>query len=569
MPTLKPGDVETAPGSPIDEPGGRLRFAVPTSANGNGSIEGVRQSEESLTLSEASLWASGQTGRNVTASNISYLIRYDRIAATVIDGDMRVPVSELARYYRKSAGRSEEAYKRQLGDDLNWRLSFEQYKESETTKHVHRLHPYKGKFIPQLVEYFLDAHTDEFKEAACFTAGDLILDPFCGSGTTLVQANELGLHAIGVDVSRFNAMISNLKLSRLSLLDLAQVANHASRHIAANETGQRARDFEEELLAELKAFNAEHFPSPEFRRSVKSGAIDEDRYGSEQAEAFKPRYYRLLQKHCINNEIVDGSGRFMDSWYLESVRSEVCSALSFIDGIADAAVQNVLRLILSRTVRSSRATTHSDLATLIKPVTETYYCGKHSKICKPLFSMLGWWRRYSEDTVKRKAQFDKIRTETMQLCLTGDSRAIDLPSALAAENPELAALVRQNGIQGIFSSPPYVGLIDYHEQHAYAYELFNLPRNDAWEIGPMKSGSGRQARRDYANGISQTLANCLKFMADDCHIFLVANDKFGLYPGIAEQAGLLIHQEYKRPVLNRSEGDKGAYAETIFHLRRR
>ena len=30
-------------------------------------------------------------------------------------------------------------------------------KEAETTKHVHRLHPYKGKFIPQLVEYFLDS----------------------------------------------------------------------------------------------------------------------------------------------------------------------------------------------------------------------------------------------------------------------------------------------------------------------------------------------------------------------------------------------------------------------------
>ena len=34
-------------------------------------------------------------------------------------------------------------------------LSFEDVREYERTKHVHRLHPYLGKFIPQLVEVFL------------------------------------------------------------------------------------------------------------------------------------------------------------------------------------------------------------------------------------------------------------------------------------------------------------------------------------------------------------------------------------------------------------------------------
>jgi len=34
-------------------------------------------------------------------------------------------------------------------------LSFANVSEYERTKHVHRLHPYLGKFIPQLVEVFL------------------------------------------------------------------------------------------------------------------------------------------------------------------------------------------------------------------------------------------------------------------------------------------------------------------------------------------------------------------------------------------------------------------------------
>ena len=521
-----------------------------------------------MSFAQASVWASNFTGRNVTPSNIAYLVNYGLITPVEDSGSFKVSVSELEQYYQRRSRFNEDAYSRKLGDAINWHLSFEEYKEAETTKHVHRLHPYKGKFIPQLVEYFLDAHIDGFKSEACFVPGDIILDPFCGSGTTLVQANELGMHAVGIDVSLFNTMISNLKLSRISLTDLAKSAADTGSAIATNPSGQRARAFEEDLLAELKIFNGRFFPSPAFRRQVRSGAIDEEVYGAERTREFSPHFYRLLNKHRVSNNIGTGSDRFIDNWFLASVRNEIDSARRFLDGVEDSNLRNVLRLVLSRTVRSSRATTHSDLATLVKPVTETYYCGKHGKVCKPLFSMLGWWRRYADDTIKRKAQFEKVCTDTRQVCLTGDSRNIDIISALQAADSELGNLARHRKIRGIFSSPPYVGMIDYHEQHAYAYELFNLPRNDASEIGAMFAGRSRQARKDYVKGIAQVLVNCQHYMVADCDIFLVANDKFGLYPHIAENAGLQIVKEYKRPVLNRSEGDKGAYSETIFHMRR-
>ncbi|MGQ9848402.1 MAG: DNA methyltransferase [Bacteroidales bacterium] len=61
-----------------------------------------------------------------------------------------------------------------LGDDL----TFLSIREFERTKHVHRLHPYLGKFIPQLVEVFLKKY---------FKKGNTILDPFSGSGTTLIE----------------------------------------------------------------------------------------------------------------------------------------------------------------------------------------------------------------------------------------------------------------------------------------------------------------------------------------------------------------------------------------------
>ncbi len=144
---------------------------------------------ELLTIQQASKWASEHLKRNVTEANISYLVQYGRVRKRADNGSILIDKDELIEYYRSYFGKREISWKDRLGHDVNWALSFESYKEKETTKHVHRLHPYKGKFIPQLVEYFLDDHTDDFKTEVFFGKGDIVLDPFCGSGTALVQAN--------------------------------------------------------------------------------------------------------------------------------------------------------------------------------------------------------------------------------------------------------------------------------------------------------------------------------------------------------------------------------------------
>ena len=79
---------------------------------------------------------------------------------------------------------TQEALYKELDLDLSW--SERDLPERERTKHVHRLHPYLGKFIPQLVEALIDRY---------FRVGEHVLDPFAGSGTTLVQALESGFDA--------------------------------------------------------------------------------------------------------------------------------------------------------------------------------------------------------------------------------------------------------------------------------------------------------------------------------------------------------------------------------------
>ena len=62
--------------------------------------------------------------------------------------------------------------------------------------------------------------------------------------------------------------------------------------------------------------------------------------------------------------------------------------------------------------------------------------------------------------------------------ITGDSRTIDIFEKLEKQNPEFAKILKKQRIAGIFCSPPYVGQIDYHEQHAYAYDLLGFKRKD-------------------------------------------------------------------------------------------
>src|SRR5437879_2659320 len=128
--------------------------------------------------------------------------------------------------------------------DLSW--SERELPERERTKHVHRLHPYLGKFVPQLVEAMLERY---------FRAGQRVLDPFAGSGTTLVQALESGLDATGVDIAAFNCLLMGVKTSAYNLFALeTEIRDALSRHGDSSEPSEYVRAWyapqaAEELLA--------------------------------------------------------------------------------------------------------------------------------------------------------------------------------------------------------------------------------------------------------------------------------------------------------------------------------
>ena len=356
-------------------------------------------------------------------------------------------------------------------------------------------------------------------------------------------------------------------MEKHDLVLIEETINKLTLHLKKFQETKNNIIFEEHLLSELSKFNDKYFPSPEYKRKIADGTINESEYSKEKEKMFLFTYNILIQKYGIKVK-QDRKDTFLDKWFLNPVREEIEFLSKEIKEIENVDVKDVLTIILSRTVRSCRATTHADLATLKEPVTTTYYCKKHGKICKPIFSIGKWWEFYTKDTLQRLREFDKLRTDTFQICISGDSRTVNIFDEIKRKNPDFADLLVRQKIKGIFSSPPYVGLIDYHEQHAYAYEMFGFERNDELEIGPLSKGQGEEQRISYVKAIAGVLSNCKKYLQEDYDVFLVANDKFNLYPKIADLAGMKIVNKFKRPVLNRVEKDRETpYSETIFHLK--
>ena len=109
-----------------------------------------------VSITDASKWATKAINKKVTTANIQYLINYGRVDTYSYEGSVLVDLESLQEYYSNRDKQIKDLYVANFGKNINWNLSFDSYSESETTKHVHKLHPYKGKYIPQLVEYFLD-----------------------------------------------------------------------------------------------------------------------------------------------------------------------------------------------------------------------------------------------------------------------------------------------------------------------------------------------------------------------------------------------------------------------------
>jgi DNA methylase len=366
--------------------------------------------------------------------------------------------------------RTQDALYEEIDLELSW--SERELPERERTKHVHRLHPYLGKFVPQLVETLL---------ARYVAPGGSVLDPFAGSGTTLVQSLESGHDATGVDVAAFNCVLMRVKTARYN-----------------------------EFVLE-----------------------------SEVRDALG-RLGRIGGRSPANDYI----GR----WFAPRAAAELLGFRSLIDDYEHA---DVLRVVLARAARSARLTTHFDLDFPRSPQVGPYWCHKHKRECRPVERSEHFIRRYALDTLARIKAFARVRSREHEASvLHGDARGLAL-----------------GRFDAVITSPPYPGLIDYHEQHRYAYELLDLDDRRGFEVGAAAAGTSKAAIAAYSDGIVEVLSNVRASLRPGAPVAIVVNDRRRLYEEILDRARLRLEHRLVRHVNRRTGRRAGEFYEDVLIAR--
>ena len=96
-----------------------------------------------IPIDDAAEWASNYLKKNVSESNIFYLVNYGKIKKYKENDRVLINKNELKKYYDEFIIKRKEKWKEEMGEDLNWDLALIEFSERERTKHVHRLHSYK------------------------------------------------------------------------------------------------------------------------------------------------------------------------------------------------------------------------------------------------------------------------------------------------------------------------------------------------------------------------------------------------------------------------------------------
>ncbi|MDX6488030.1 MAG: hypothetical protein QOK13_645, partial [Gaiellaceae bacterium] len=181
-----------------------------------------------------------------------------------------------------------------------------------------------------------------------------------------------------------------------------------------------------------------------------------------------------------------------------------------------------------------------------------YWCHKHKRECRPVEHAEHFLRRYALDTLARVKTFAQLRKRGREATVHhGDVRGLEWGGLF----------------DGIVTSPPYPGLIDYHEQHRYAYELLGLDDRRRDELGRAERGTSRAAMAEYVDGIVATLANARPYLRRRAPVVIVVNDRRDLYPEILERAGLRLEDRYRRHVNRRTGRRAGEFYEDVLVAR--
>jgi len=299
-------------------------------------------------------------------------------------------------------------------------------RQGQATRYsAHCLHEYKGRFNPQVVRAIANI--------LGVTDGQTILDPFCGSGTTLLEAVHAGWSAFGVDRNPLAVRIANAKLD-------------------AFRTGDG--ELEESAANTIRALDA---------AQGLSGAAELT--DSEIQEVVGARWEQDLPAF-----------EYLLSWFSISVLAQIVAIRRAVNGQCSSAIARIFEIILSDQLREASYQEPLDLRI------------RRRKDPAPNYPIV---KRFTKSLEEKIDRISRARRAVGVVCgqqkaIFGDIRSLDLARADG---------VPKAGFETVITSPPYETALPYIDTQRLSLVLFGDVRSTdihrterdligAREIGP-------------------------------------------------------------------------------------
>jgi len=348
-------------------------------------------------------------------------------SATDVDGGLLIEVEESDAVYAKlrrltyfrhvilpdghvfvpDQAKLEESIPPSLG-----RLPLPTAKQS-TRYSGHGLHEYRGKFNPQVVRAI--GNMLNLSDSAW------VVDPFCGSGTTLLECAHSGWNAVGIDLNPLGIFISNSKI----------IAAHAQ----PEDLGRTTQTMSDNLMARIESLNPEREWS-EAEEELLAGARWKD---------VLPNFEYLLR------------------WFPRSVLSQISAIISEINRSAAPSIKPVFLAVLSDILRDVSYQDPGDLRIRRR---------KSPKSNHPAISLfLERLRRNIESVTNANGAIESYETD--QFAFVADSR---LPFTwILKKCPSMKGQLFDAAI----TSPPYATALPYIDTQRLSLSLLGLVSSDS------------------------------------------------------------------------------------------